>query len=183
MSHYPDDAVQSKSLFARAQASLPGGNTRTTVFMQPFPLYATHGVGCRIWDADGTERIDCINNFTAGIHGHAHPALTEAAQRQLALGSAFGLPTASEIDLAELLCSRIASVDRVRFCNSGSEAVMMALKAARAFTLLQDPDGRDDQGVPRPLAFAAAGLLSLAIFSPSRLMAARQVACEESRSF
>ena len=62
MSHYPDDAVQSKSLFARAQASLPGGNTRTTVFMQPFPLYATHGVGCRIWDADGTERIDCINN-------------------------------------------------------------------------------------------------------------------------
>jgi glutamate-1-semialdehyde 2,1-aminomutase len=134
LSHYPDDAVQSKSLFARAQASLPGGNTRTTVFMQPFPLYATHGVGCRIWDADGTERIDCINNFTAGIHGHAHPALTEAAQRQLALGSAFGLPTASEIDLAELLCSRIASVDRVRFCNSGSEAVMMALKAARAFT-------------------------------------------------
>jgi glutamate-1-semialdehyde 2,1-aminomutase len=134
VSHYPDDAVQSRSLFARAQASLPGGNTRTTVFMQPFPLYATHGVGCRIWDADGTERIDCINNFTAGIHGHAHPALTEAAQRQLALGSAFGLPTASEIDLAELLCSRIASVDRVRFCNSGSEAVMMALKAARAFT-------------------------------------------------
>ena len=134
MSHYPDDAVQSRALFERAKQSLPGGNTRTTVFMKPFPIYATHGLGFRVWDADGVARIDCINNFTAGIHGHAHPVLIAAAEKQLALGSAFGLPTASEIDLAELLCTRVESVERVRFCNSGSEAVMMAIKAARAFT-------------------------------------------------
>ena len=134
MSHYPDDAVQSRALFERAKQSLPGGNTRTTVFMKPFPIYATHGLGFRVWDADGVARIDCINNFTAGIHGHAHPVLIAAAEKQLALGSAFGLPTASEIDLAELLCTRVESVERVRFCNSGSEAVMMAIKAARRFT-------------------------------------------------
>jgi len=68
-------------MYDRALASLPGGNTRTTVFMKPFPIYATHGVGYLIWDADGTERIDCINNFTAGIHGHAHPSLIEASVR------------------------------------------------------------------------------------------------------
>ena len=94
MSHYPDDAVQSRALFERAKQSLPGGNTRTTVFMKPFPIYATHGLGFRVWDADGVARIDCINNFTAGIHGHAHPVLIAAAEKQLALGSAFG-PTAT----------------------------------------------------------------------------------------
>src|SRR5665213_3854343 len=87
-----------------------------------------------VWDVDGHEFIDCINNFTSLIHGHAHPLLIEAATRQLALGSAFGMPTVSEIELAELLVSRLPSVEQVRFTNSGTEAVMMALKAARAFT-------------------------------------------------
>jgi glutamate-1-semialdehyde 2,1-aminomutase len=131
---YPDSSVRSKALHDRAKKSLPGGNTRTTVYMKPFPIYASHGEGCRVWDVDGVSRIDCINNFTSLIHGHAHPALNEAATKQLALGSAFGMPTESEIDLAELLASRLPSVDQVRFANSGTEAVMMALKAARAFT-------------------------------------------------
>src|ERR1700712_3676052 len=131
---YPDSRSLSRSLYDRALASLPGGNTRTTVFMKPYPIYAARGLGCRVWDVDGREYIDCINNFTSLIHGHAHPVLVEAATRQLALGSAFGMPTESEIDLAELLVSRLPSVDQVRFANSGTEAVMMALKAARAFT-------------------------------------------------
>jgi glutamate-1-semialdehyde 2,1-aminomutase len=131
---YPDPASRSKALHDRAKASLPGGNTRTTVFMKPYPIYAVRGEGCRVWDADGVARIDCINNFTSLIHGHAHPVLVEAACRQARLGTAFGMPTESEIDLAELLCRRVASVEQVRFSNSGSEAVMMALKAARAFT-------------------------------------------------
>src|SRR3954447_21432995 len=131
---YPDHKSASRQMHDRALASLPGGNTRTTVFMQPYPIYAARGEGCRVWDVDGNEYIDCINNFTSLIHGHAHPVLVEAARQQLALGSAFGLPTASEIDLAELLASRLPSVDQVRFANSGTEAVMMALKAARAFT-------------------------------------------------
>src|SRR6201747_2678557 len=131
---YPDSMSRSQRLYDRALASLPGGNSRTTVFMKPYPIYAARGEGCRVWDVDGNEYIDCINNFTALIHGHAHPVLVEAATRQLALGSAFGLPTESEIELAELLASRLPSVDQVRFANSGTEAVMMALKAARAFT-------------------------------------------------
>ncbi|SPP98314.1 Glutamate-1-semialdehyde 2,1-aminomutase [Bradyrhizobium vignae] len=131
---YPDINSKSKALYDRALTSLPGGNTRTTVFMKPYPIYAARGEGCRVWDVDGNELIDCINNFTSLIHGHAHPALIEAATRQLALGSAFGMPTESEINLAELLAARLPSVDQVRFANSGTEAVMMALKAARAFT-------------------------------------------------
>jgi glutamate-1-semialdehyde 2,1-aminomutase len=131
---YPDNHSQSRELYQRALKSLPGGNTRTTVFMKPFPIYAASGAGCRVRDIDGNEYIDCINNFTSLIHGHAHPALIEAATKQLALGSAFGMPTESEIDLAELLASRLPSVEQVRFANSGTEAVMMALKAARAYT-------------------------------------------------
>ena len=131
---YPDPKSVSHAIYNRALASLPGGNTRTTVFMKPYPIYAARGEGCRIWDVDGNEFIDCINNFTSLIHGHAHPSLIEAATRQLSVGSAFGLPTESEIDLAELLVSRLPSVQQVRFANSGTEAVMMALKAARAFT-------------------------------------------------
>ena len=131
---YPDNHQQSRDLYQRALKSLPGGNTRTTVFMKPFPIYAASGAGCRVRDIDGNEYIDCINNFTSLIHGHAHPALIEAATKQLALGSAFAMPTESEIDLAELLTSRLPSVEQVRFTNSGTEAVMMALKAARAYT-------------------------------------------------
>jgi glutamate-1-semialdehyde 2,1-aminomutase len=131
---YPDPMSVSSRMYDRALASLPGGNTRSTVFMKPYPIYAARGEGCRVWDVDGNEYIDCVNNFTSLIHGHAHPSLVEAAKQQLALGSAFGLPTASEIDLAELLAERLPSVDQVRFTNSGTEAVMMALKAARAFT-------------------------------------------------
>jgi glutamate-1-semialdehyde 2,1-aminomutase len=131
---YPDPKSHSQHLYDRALSSLPGGNTRTTVFMKPYPIYAARGEGCRVWDIDGNEYIDCINNFTSLIHGHAHPLLIEAATRQLALGTAFGLPTESEVELAELLVSRLPGVEQVRFTNSGTEAVMMALKAARAFT-------------------------------------------------
>ena len=131
---YPSDSSASRKLFERAQHFLPGGNTRTTVFMNPHPVYAVRGEGCRVWDADGVARIDCINNFTSLIHGYAHPAITDAIRTQCELGTAFGMPTESEIDLAQLLSERVASVDTVRFMNSGTEAVMMALKAARAYT-------------------------------------------------
>jgi glutamate-1-semialdehyde 2,1-aminomutase len=131
---YPDPKSSSQKLYDRALSSLPGGNTRTTVFMKPYPIYAARGEGCRVFDVDGNGYIDCINNFTSLIHGHAHPVLIEAATRQLALGSAFGMPTESEVELAELIAARLPSVEQVRFTNSGTEAVMMALKAARAFT-------------------------------------------------
>lgn len=92
---YPDSKSRSQQLYDRALKSLPGGNSRTTVFMQPYPIYAARGEGCRVFDIDGNEYIDCINYFTSLIHGHAHPVLVEAATRQLALGSAFGVRRSS----------------------------------------------------------------------------------------
>src|SRR6202012_5664377 len=131
---YPQSHRRSEQLHQRARAYMPGGNTRSTLYMKPFPIYAARGEGCRIWDVDGNEFIDCGNNFTALIHGHAHPALTKVSTEQLPLGTAVGMPTESEIDLAELLTSRLPAVEQVRFANSGTEAVMTALKAARAYT-------------------------------------------------
>src|SRR5499426_2318698 len=125
---------KSAALFARAQGVLPGGNSRTTVYMAPYPPYAASGEGCWVTDVEGDRRLDCLNNYTALIHGHAHPAIVEAATRRLALGASFPMPTPEEIELAALLCERLPSAERVRFTNSGSEAVMIALKAARGFT-------------------------------------------------
>lgn len=124
----------SQALYERAMKVMPGGNTRTTVYMKPHPFYASHGKGCRLTDAEGVERIDFTNNYNSLIHGHAHPAINAAVREQIERGSAFPMATELEIRLAELLCGRIASFEQVRFCNSGSEAVMMAIKAARAYS-------------------------------------------------
>lgn len=131
---YPDPESQSAMLFERARNVLAGGNTRFSVYAAPYQIYAVSGSGSRIIDADGIERLDMQNNMTVLIHGHAHPAIMERVREQLERGSCFGLATESEIALAELLCSRVPSFDFVRFVNSGTEAVMTALKAARAYT-------------------------------------------------
>ena len=131
---YAKPDSKSAQLWERAQDVLPGGNSRTTVFTAPRPIYAAEGEGCWIVDVDGDRRLDLLNNYTSLMHGHAHPAITEAATRRLARGASFPLPTAEEIDLAALIAQRVAGIDQVRFTNSGSEAVMMAIKAARGFT-------------------------------------------------
>src|SRR5499425_1283170 len=125
---------RSAALWARAQHVMPGGNTRTTVHMAPYPPYAASGAGCWITDVEGDRRLDCLNNYTALVHGHAHPAIVEAATERLRRGTSFPMPTPEEIELASLIVERVPSADQVRFTNSGSEAVMMAVKAARAFT-------------------------------------------------
>jgi glutamate-1-semialdehyde 2,1-aminomutase len=125
---------KSATLYARARGVLPGGNTRTTVYMAPYPPYAASGEGCWITDVEGDRRLDCLNNYTALIHGHAHPAIVAVATERVARGPSFPLPTPEEIELASLITERLPSAERVRFTNSGSEAVMMAVKAARAFT-------------------------------------------------
>ena len=124
----------SAALYERAKGSLPGGVSRNTVLRSPHPLYADHASGCRVTDIEGVERIDFANNMASLIHGHAHPAIVEAVQKQLARGSAFTLATEIEVDYAELICGRSSSFEQIRFVNSGTEAVMGAVKAARAFT-------------------------------------------------
>jgi glutamate-1-semialdehyde 2,1-aminomutase len=131
---YLEQGSRSAELHARARRVMPGGNTRTTVFTQPYPAYVASAEGPFVTDVDGQHRLDCVNNYTALIHGHAHPRIVEAVSRQLPHGTAFSFPTENEIRLAEVLVDRVGSVDQIRFTNSGTEAVLMAVQAARAFT-------------------------------------------------
>jgi glutamate-1-semialdehyde 2,1-aminomutase len=131
---YPDQNSRSAKLYARAQSVMPGGNSRHTAYFPPYPIYAKRGEGCRIWDADGVERIDCINNYSALIHGHCHPQIVAALREQAGELLSISLPTEAEIRLAELVTARLPGVDTVRFANSGTEGVMFAVYAARAYT-------------------------------------------------
>ena len=128
------ESAVSHELWERALGSLPGGNTRTTIFHDPYPVYVERGEGCRVWDADGVERIDFISNYTSLILGHCHPRVVEAVQSQAARLMSVAAPNELEIELAERLRERLPSVELVRFANSGTEATMLALRAARAFT-------------------------------------------------
>lgn len=131
---YPDPNSRSAQLFARGQKVMPGGNSRTSVMFDPYPLYASHGKGCRVTDVDGVERIDFVNNWSSLIHGHGNDLILRAIADQATKNLAVGMPTEVEIELAELLTSRVAGVERIRFSNSGSEGVLMAIRAARAYT-------------------------------------------------
>jgi glutamate-1-semialdehyde 2,1-aminomutase len=124
----------SARLHEHARKVMPGGNTRTTVHMDPYPAYANRGRGAVVVDAEGEERLDFLNNYTSLIHGHADPDVSAAVIEQLQLGTAFGMPTPHEVALAELIVDRIPSVEHIRFTNSGTEAVMSAIQAARAYT-------------------------------------------------
>ena len=125
---------RSRELFERATRSLPGGSTRTTVFSAPYPPYIAAGEGLAIRDVDGNLYRDFLGNYTALILGHAHPAVVAAVEAQVRRGSAFAAPTETEIELAEELRRRLPSIERLRFTNSGTEATMFAIRAARAFT-------------------------------------------------
>jgi glutamate-1-semialdehyde 2,1-aminomutase len=131
---YRQTTPGSRALHERAVKVMPGGTTRTTTYFDPYPLYIEKGDGCRIWDADGIERIDMLGNYTAMILGHAHPKVVEAIHKQAARGTAFAAANPIEVELATLLCERVPSLELVRFCNSGTEATMFAMRLARAFT-------------------------------------------------
>lgn len=125
---------RSKDSFARARLVFPDGTSRVTIERDSVPLYVEHGKGSYLFDVDGRRFLDLNGNFTTLIHGHAFPPVVEAVIYQVRRGSCFANPTECEIELAELLCGRIPQVDRVRFVNTGTEAVLFAIKAARSFT-------------------------------------------------
>lgn len=131
---YERSTPVSARLYQEARRYIAGGVTRTTVHFAPHPLYASRGDGPRIWDADGTERLDFIGNYTALILGHRHPAVVEAIEDQLARGTAFAAANEQEIALARELCERLPGLDLLHFANSGTEATMYAMRLARAFT-------------------------------------------------
>ena len=125
---------QSAALYEKAHQWIPDGVSRATLLRRPNPIYVDHGQGAWVTDVDGNRYLDCNNNFTSIIVGHANPAVTQVVSAQMARGTAFAMASNAEIEFAALLCDRVESFELIRFCNSGTEAVMGALKAARAFT-------------------------------------------------
>jgi glutamate-1-semialdehyde 2,1-aminomutase len=134
MSRFVQRTVRSKQYDARAKERLPGGDTRAATYFAPYPAYMTSGNGCYLFDVDGNKYLDLLNNYTSLIHGHAHPEIIEAANAQLKNGTVFGAAGEIQFQHAEHLCDRIRSMDQVRYCNSGTEATLFAIRAARAFT-------------------------------------------------
>ena len=131
---YRRRTARSRALHERAARVLPGGSTRAATYFPPYPVYMDRGAGCRLVDVDGNEYLDYLNNYASLIHGHAHPQLVAALGKQAAHGTAHGAPVDAEIALAETIIGRVPSVELLRFTNSGTEAVMCAIRAARAFT-------------------------------------------------
>jgi len=128
----------SRQWFARAKQALAGGISSsarfTTAGPRPFPLYMTRGQGAHLWDADGNEFIDHLLSFGSCILGHSHPDLLAALHRQLDTGTMFGTCNTPEVELAEQIRRMIPNADLVRYANSGSEAMLGAIRAARGYT-------------------------------------------------
>ncbi|MBD3193390.1 MAG: aminotransferase class III-fold pyridoxal phosphate-dependent enzyme [Candidatus Heimdallarchaeota archaeon] len=131
---YKKMTPKSRELFEEAQKWLPGGGTRNITYFYPYPFYVTKGEGCYLEDVDGNRYIDVQNNMTVLLHGHAHPKITEALHKQASSGTAHNAPVPAQYELAKILCNRVPSIEEIRFCNSGTEATMFAIRAARVFT-------------------------------------------------
>ena len=121
------------AMHERAAHVMPGGNTRTVLFTAPFPLRVEKAQGATITDIDGHSYLDLLGEYSAGIYGHSHPRIIEAAKAALDNGLNYGAHHEGEVKLAEVVTKRF-NLDLVRFTNSGTEANMMALAAARCFT-------------------------------------------------
>ena len=130
----PGEPSATQRLYEEARRYLPGGTSRLHYYFPPHPIYARRAHGCIVEDVDGVERLDFLNNMTSLIHGHGNVAVKAAIVEQLDRGTAFSEPSEPEVGLARLLVERVPSLEQIRFANSGTEAVMMAIKLARAFT-------------------------------------------------
>ena len=129
-----NELTKSAELYERAKKVMPGGCSRNTILRKPHPVYAQKGEGCIVTDIEGVQRIDFANNVASLIHGHAYQPIVEGVQKQLANGTAFSIGTEIEVDYADQLVARNPSFEKLRFVNSGTEAVMSCLKAARAYS-------------------------------------------------
>jgi glutamate-1-semialdehyde 2,1-aminomutase len=125
---------KSRALYEEACAALPGGNTRSAIYAEPFPLTMVKGEGAHLWDADGHEYADFLSEFTAGLYGHSHPAIRKAIDAALDGGINFGAHGMAEGKFAAAIRDRFPSIELVRFTNSGTEANLMAVSAAIAIT-------------------------------------------------
>lgn len=131
---YGKRTPKSREALQSARKYMPGGDTRTSIFFWPYPIWLEKAGGCRITDIDGNKYIDFHNCFTTLVLGHANPRVMAAVREQLLKGTAHGALMPIVIRWAEIICQRVESVEKIRFSNSGTEAVMIAIRVARAFT-------------------------------------------------
>ena len=124
----------SRRFFAEARAYMPGGDSRSTLFYPPYPAVMERGEGCIVVDLDGNRLLDFTGNHSSLIHGYGHPRVLSAVEQQLQKGTCFPGSSEPQLEYARLLCRRIPSVQQVRFTSSGTEAILNAVRAARAFT-------------------------------------------------
>ena len=128
---------RSARLFEEAKRFIPGGvNSPVRAFkaVGGTPPFIERAKGSRVWDVDGNEYIDFVASWGPMILGHAHPQVIEAVKEAAERGTSYGAPTALEVEMARMICSALPSVEMVRMVNSGTEAVMSAIRLARAFT-------------------------------------------------
>ncbi len=130
---YRTRTPRSAALNERATTVLPGGEARSAAYHPPYSVVVDHGQGSRLWDIDGNEYLDLNYNYSSLLHGHAFPPIVEATQAAIARGSSFAGRTESQVELAELIAGRVRSIDQVRYVNSGTEAVQLAIMIARAY--------------------------------------------------
>jgi len=132
---YRKRTPRSEAVSMKAREYLPGGDTRRSIFFFPYPIWLQRGDGCHVYDEDGHEYLDFHNCYTTMILGHGNAMVSAAVKEQLDQGTmALGAFKQNVVEWAGILCDRIASLEQVRFTCTGSEAVMMAIRAARAWT-------------------------------------------------
>jgi glutamate-1-semialdehyde 2,1-aminomutase len=129
--------AKSEALFAEALRCIPGGvNSPVRAFRavggQPF--FVDRARGAHVWDVDGNDYIDYVCTWGPAILGHAHPRIIEAVRQAARFGTSFGIPNPFEVKMARLVCAAVPGVQKVRMCNSGTEACMSAIRLARGFT-------------------------------------------------
>ncbi|MBM4240200.1 MAG: glutamate-1-semialdehyde-2,1-aminomutase [Euryarchaeota archaeon] len=126
--------MKSEDLFREAQKFLPGGVNSPVRAYKPYPFFAKKGEGSKIFDVDGNSYIDYCLAYGPLVLGHANQKVVNEVKEQLEKGSAYGVPTENEIELAKLVIDKVPCAEMVRFVNSGTEATMSSIRLARAFT-------------------------------------------------
>ena len=134
IARYREKTPKSRAHYDRACDAMPGGNTRTVLHYDPYPVTVSKGEGCTVWDLDQNQYTDFLGEYSAGLYGHSNPTIAEAVRDALEQGIVLCAPNQYEVELAGLICARFPSCERVRFCNSGTEANLMAVSAAKVYT-------------------------------------------------
>ncbi len=134
LERYLERTQKSAAAHSKAQAVMPGGNSRQAGYWAPYPLTIERAQGTSLWDLDGHRYLDLINNYTAMVHGHAYPPIVEAVERQIRQGTGWAAGNPAQTRLAGQIAERVPSVEQVRFTNSGTEAGALAFTIARVVT-------------------------------------------------